>query len=85
MAAATVASQSRQHEFGDLSGYFVSLTSLADTNTLAGRPGLNVLGFILLTSTTSASVTASVASNTLTFNVSAGTPDVTGFVVTGTK
>ena len=85
MAAATVASTSRQHELGDISSFFVSFTALADTNTYAVRPGLNVLGVIVLSASTSASITATWSGSTVTFTVSSGTPDATVLILTGTK
>jgi hypothetical protein len=87
MAAATVATgyPKRDRVQGDVRYIPIKFTALADTNTyvVPGGSSVLVLGFIPLTVTTSASVTATVSSQTLTFNVSAGTPDVVGFIVIG--
>lgn len=76
MAAATIASTSRTHIQGDMKTLFRSYTALANTNTDTLPTGTNIIGINVLTCTTSASVTATVASNVITYNVSAGTPDV---------
>lgn len=87
MAAATVAAgyPQRDHVQGDYRYIPVKFTALADTNTyvVPGGTGTLVLGFIVGTCTTSASVTATISAQTLTFTVSAGTPDVFGWVVIG--
>jgi hypothetical protein len=87
MAAATVASgyPKRDHVQGDVRYIPIKFTALANTNTheVPGGSSVIVQGFIPISVSTSASVTATVSNQTLTFNVSAGTPDVIGFIVVG--
>lgn len=87
MAAATVTTgfPKRDHVQGDFRYIPISFDALADTNTyvVSGGAGTLVKGFIVVTASTSAAITASVSAQTLTFHVSAGTPDVYGFIVIG--
>lgn len=85
MAAATVTAgfPKRDRVFGDSRFIRIKFTALANTNTyvVPGGSSVNVVGFIPIQVSTSASVTVTVSGQTLTFNVSSGTPDVTGYIV----
>lgn len=87
MAAATVATgfPKRDRVQGDIRYIPIKFTALADTNTytVVGGSGVSVLGFITVTKSTTAAVGCTVSGQTITFNVSAGTPDVFGFIVIG--
>lgn len=78
MAAATVASTERDHVLGDVLLRIVRFTALANTNTytVPGGTGARILGGWPVSVSTSASVTATWSGQTVTFTVSAGTPDV---------
>ncbi len=83
MAAATIASTSRPHVEGDMKIIFRKYTALADTNTDTFAAGTPIVGASPVQVSTAASVTCTVASNVITYNVSAGTPDVTMRIVVG--
>lgn len=83
MAAATVASRKRRRVAGDVNFEPIAFTALANTNTHVMPTGARILGVFPVSVSTSAAVTATWSGQTITFNVSAGTPDVTVVVMTG--
>lgn len=85
MAAATVASTSRPRVLGDIKRYYIALTALANTNTFTapGTAATRVLGVFPVSVSTSASVTFTWSGQTITANVSTGTPDVIAAVEVG--
>ena len=84
MAAATVASRKRRRVAGDANLNFVAFTALANaqTHVVEGGSGVRILGVAPVSVSTSASVTATWSAQTITFNVSAGTPDATILIIT---
>lgn len=84
MAAATVASVSRPR-VGDTKRYFIALTALADTNTFTapGTAATRVLGVWVVSAVGSPAINFTWSGQTITANVSTGTPDVTVCVEVG--
>ena len=86
MAAATVTAgyPLRAHIIGDLNLHIVKFTALADTNTyvVPGGSGMQVLGVVVLSSSTNVTPTFTWSAQTLTALLSSGTPDVVIGVLT---
>lgn len=83
MAEATIASTSRPHFLGDIRVVFASYTSLADTNTHTFPAGTNIIGAVAIQVVGSPAVQNTVASNVITWKVSAGTPNTTAMILIG--